>query len=204
MKKNIILIFLILTLLISGCMESFLLEEDDAVNIEATVEEVVMQTKVAATVDAARVNSAPIEFLDEGDFGNALNAFVYTYSAEQNEILETWGEPSEFFILFVGGDRQESWYYPEIGKIFTFLNGSIFGEDEIEVSSDVNLRSIYSPNYFSEEMSLDMLLSVCGADEGMILKTDEMIDSGRLIYLKGLSAGFIEDELRFVQSIPVE
>lgn len=204
MKKIIILSLMILSFLISGCVGSVLMGEDESVNIDATVEAVVMETKVAATVEAVRVSNAPVEFLSANDFGNNVNLFQYTYSNEQNQILETWGEPTEFFILFTGGDREESWYYPEIGKMFTFLNGSIFEENQIEISSNLNLRSVYSPNFFSNQMSLEALLSVCGAQEGAVVKTDEMVQSGRLVYLKGLSAGFIEDELRFVQSIPVE
>jgi hypothetical protein len=229
MKKSLLFLFILFAIVLSACGANLLIEKDANVDIEQTVDAVVMQTKVAQTVEAVKVMSSSttsadtalenqiitnqyqnsgnqqdlIEYLDTTDLGSAVSEEKYEYSQVQKEKIDSYGEPKEFFIIFVGGDREENWVYPEIGKMYTFLNGSLVSENTIEISFEKDVVSVYAPSFFNQGTSLDMFLSVCGADEGVVVKTDELVDSGKLVYLKGLSVGFINDQMKFVQSVPV-
>ncbi len=126
-------------------------------------------------------------------------------SSAQRQILSAKGTPNRFTILFLDGVREETWYYDYLGYEVTFRNGDIFTEGESSVTDiSVTLYSDFSPWEFNGEMGLSELLEVSGSDSFGIETLDDVFQGEvSLIYLNGLDAGFRDNKMIFIRSIPV-
>lgn len=138
----------------------------------------------------------------------------YILSVEQQAQLAAVGYPDRFTILFLTDTqldgqtiaiRQESWYYDSVGYEIVFRNGEKFTEQSGQpvISSELG-KTAYRPEDFTAGMSLDALLVISG-ENGYYreILDNDLIENGSLVFLKGLSAGFRGDSLKYVETLPL-
>ncbi len=138
----------------------------------------------------------------------------YLLSGAQQNILTEYGYPNRFLIQFFdlqlhSGDqveiRQESWYYDQMGYEIIFRNGEKFTDKKTDPLTAPGLHSTaYQPEHFILDMSLLDVLFVTG-ENGYYAESmpAEFIEDGMMVFLKGLSAGFENGQLRYVETLPL-
>ncbi len=138
----------------------------------------------------------------------------YLLSAAQQNTLSDYGYPDRFLIHFFdlqlhSGERvkirQESWYYDQIGYEIIFRNGKIFTYKKTDPVTSPGLQSTaYQPEHFTLDMSLGDVLFVTG-ENGYYAEPmpGELFENGKIVFLKGLSAGFENGQLRYLETIPL-
>lgn len=138
----------------------------------------------------------------------------YRYTSAQRDVLAHNGFPDRFLILFfketgVRGEvenvRMEIWYYDRLGAEIVFRNGVLTKEQEKEpVQFDGMGRTAYNPDLFKFGMGMDQLTAVVGqSDFYRQPLNDELISEGDLIYFQGLVVGIENDQLRYVETLPI-
>ncbi len=161
----------------------------------------------SGTSDAAVVQDYPV-LVNPADLPTA------SLSPVQVETLQNQGYPDRFVIHFAtqirsdgqtGPLRQETWYYDPAGEEIVFQNGEIFFQKSGQPVSATGLgRTAYRPEMFIAGMTLDMVLAASGQD-GFYAETinNGIIENGQLIFVQGLAAGFQEDRLQYIESLPL-
>jgi hypothetical protein len=126
-------------------------------------------------------------------------------SPAQRQLLLVKGQPNRFLLMFVGGLREETWYYDQFGYEVTFKNGDVYTESDSIISENwMDFVTVYSPWQFNGEMSLSGLLAISQADTFAIESLAETLQEDlSLVYMKGLVAGLRGEDLLFVRTIPV-
>lgn len=138
----------------------------------------------------------------------------YSLSDAQRKLISDYGYPNRFILHFFdlplkeGQEvkiRQESWYYDERGYQIVFRNGETFTEKTTDPVNATGLgRTAYQPERFVRGMSLMDILSVTG-ESGYFAESmpDGFVEDGKIVFLKGLSVGFENGRLRYVETIPL-
>jgi hypothetical protein len=130
----------------------------------------------------------------------------YTLSIDQTMVINETGLPDRFTIQFDGNaGRTEIWYYDQIGLKIGFENGSEISRVETNPVRSESLGSTYYlPQNFTKKYSLDDILSLTG-ETGFYLETIQngIIENGKLVFIKGFSLFFIDNQLRYVETIPI-
>lgn len=134
-------------------------------------------------------------------------------SGVQRQLVSEYGYPDRFIIQFfdlnLSGEavtiRQESWYYDGMGYEIVFRNGEKFTDNTTEPVSAPGVQSTaYQPESFVRGMSLVDVLSITG-ENGYYAESlpSTLIEDGMIVFLKGLSIGFENERLRYVETIPL-
>ena len=136
---------------------------------------------------------------------------VYTLSADQTEIVNLYGQPDSFSILFydeefdpeyAGEVRDEVWRYYKEGIAYTFYNGILTYEEPISNPSNNWIMPVYTPAQFTAKANLTTILATTGIRDYFELPLeDELIDGGTLYYAPGLTFGLANDQLIYVETI---
>lgn len=130
----------------------------------------------------------------------------YTLSVDQTMVMNESGLPDRFTIQFDRNeDRTEIWYYDQIGLKIGFENGSEISRAETNPLQSEGLGSTYYfPQNFTKNYSLDDILALTG-ETGFYLETIQngIIENGKLVFIKGFSLFFIDNQLRYVETIPI-
>jgi len=125
-------------------------------------------------------------------------------SGAQRQVLAVYGLPNRFMILFSEGMREETWFFDHLGYAITFRNGDIYTQKESDPVAGMVPTSIYYPWQFNAQMGLSELLAVSESESFAIESLDEVFeDDVSLVTMKGMDAGFQEDQILFVRAIPV-
>jgi hypothetical protein len=125
-------------------------------------------------------------------------------SSAQRQMLAVYGLPNRFMILFSEDMREETWFFDHLGYAITFRNGDIYTENENDPVEGTVPISVYYPWQFNGQMGLSELLAVSQSESFAVESLDEVFqDDVSLVYMKGLDAGFREDQILFVRAIPV-
>ena len=136
----------------------------------------------------------------------------YLLSEAQRNFISDYGYPDRFRIHFYdlelsSGEevkiRQENWYYDQAGYEIIFRNGEKFTDRITDPVTAPELQSTaYRPEHFVFGMSLGDVLFVTG-ENGYYAESmpDELFESGKIVFLKGLSAGFENGKLRYLETI---
>ena len=137
---------------------------------------------------------------------------MYTFTPEQQAVIDQRGTPDGFLILFydvlldAGQEipvRQESWYYYNTGYEVTFKNGQIFSQADTEPYPAA--ATSYSPAAFTADMSLAQVLAATGQDSFLLDPVEaELVPDSEMIYLEGLACGLVSGQLRTIESITIE
>ncbi len=138
----------------------------------------------------------------------------YKYTSAQRDTLASQGYPDRFMILFfreenAAGEgenvRMETWYYDQLGVEYVFRNGVMMKEQETEpVQLDGLGRTAYNPDLFRFGMGLGQLTAVVGESDFYRQPLNEdLIGGGELIYFQGLVVGIENDQLRYVETLPI-
>ena len=127
----------------------------------------------------------------------------YELSAGQQEIIDGFGDPDGFVIMYVDGDRLETWYYYEAGFVLDFLGGI---EIERENDSGLTEKDVQSTDYRPEDFACAMTpgTALSAADMEaftMVPLEEELLEDGKLYYGEGIVLGFYEDELYYVETL---
>lgn len=126
-------------------------------------------------------------------------------SEHQETILQTYGYPQRFIIHFDSqGQRSETWYYDQSGLNLTFENGVEINRIETQpLVLDGLGTTLFHPDQFTTSTTLDHILALNG-ETGFTLETinNDAMKNGKLIFMKGLSLGFVENKLRYIETLP--
>ena len=164
---------------------------DDTTRSQLTAEQV-------AAIDEAVV-------FDIDDPVDAAQVPRAAQSAEQRDRIARSGPPDRFTLQFDDGTRHEIWRYDAAGLEVVFRGGTAVYADPIDpVAIDGLGSTTYSPDLFTEGMTVEELLAVTGQTGYAVQPLDSEVADGRLIVVQGLVAGFDDDGLRYVETIPVE
>lgn len=136
----------------------------------------------------------------------------YTLSADQKELLFSYGYPEAFTILFyeelsISGEvetvRLESWDYYSAGVGFTFINGELTDEDPIEGGITGSLEPMpYYPEQFDAFMSLDEVIAAAGIESYLEIPLEkDFMKDGIVYYSYGLTFGLKDNELLFIEAL---
>lgn len=138
----------------------------------------------------------------------------YLLSEAQRNFISDYGYPDRFRIHFYdlelsSGEevkiRQENWYYDQAGYEIIFRNGEKFTDRITDPVTAPELQSTaYRPEHFVLGMSLWDVLFVTG-ENGYYAESmpDGLFEDGKMVFLKGLSAGFENGKLRYLETIPL-
>jgi len=145
------------------------------------------------------------------DFGSYV-LDGYDYSIQQQKVVDEWGQPQSFYILFYqredvqGGVetvRYEEWTYPARGKQVIFENGAELRQEEVTKEAVFSTR--YSPEQFFAFMNREQLASLTGLEDWFILPVeDELVQDADLYYAGGLTFGLQDGELVYVEAVYYE
>ena len=143
----------------------------------------------------------------------AQNAVI---SAEQQRILDEFGRPESFRLVFAteGGDQErtasriEEWNYYRLQTRLSFVDGALQGGGEIEDVPDWTLLPMaYRPEQFTGLMGLEEIQrSVTGERPFERLEVpDDLLPGARLemIGFEQLVLGFEQGRLIYVETVPL-
>lgn len=141
--------------------------------------------------------------------GSFAEVIPISFSTDQQDTIADSGEPAGFSILFYDDwlengalqtIRYEVWSYPNQGQERIFVNGKLIETSRIETINDELIPSGYSPNLFSAYMTLDQVTSSIEINELFAVPVEqELIRQGKLYYGPGISFGFKDNELIYVE-----
>ena len=128
----------------------------------------------------------------------------YSYSPDQLSVQSIYGNPTRFTIMFGEKTRQETWIYDNDSYQVVFRDGVKVAEQS-SVSASLEGLSVvmYEPSFFYRGMGVDEVVSATGQNDFVLTSVDGVVSGGQLMHLKGLSAGFSDDEVLFVETLPV-
>lgn len=145
------------------------------------------------------------------DFGT-YNLDGYTYSNQQQAVVESWGPPPGFYILFYQREdasgkaetvRYEEWTYPQQGAQVIYENGVEISRGETDPAAMI--EALYSPEQFFAFMNREQLAALTGLDEWFILPVEkELMQNAEIYYASGLMFGLQNGELIYVEAVPFE
>jgi len=151
--------------------------------------------------------------LVEGAHPNPAEATLYTFSSEQQEVIDAFGYPDSFSILFYyeefdpnysGMVRDELWRYFSAGQAIVFYNGELIASEDIIDPPTAWLPTLYHPGMFTANAGLEGVLASAGVSDFFELPLEEaLLDKGTLYYAPGLSFGLVDDCLVYVETILV-
>jgi hypothetical protein len=136
----------------------------------------------------------------------------YTFSADQQDLIENNGNPDYLIIAFNSTPqrREETWVYAKLKKMYVFWDGL-----RLQVKSAVFNRAAYSkppaldPSLFTEDTKLPDLVQLLGGnytsvDQPSLDKVIGMLNL-KIYYFsdKGLYVAFLDDTLVSVQTIDI-
>lgn len=145
----------------------------------------------------------------------ALDLATYPLSGTQTGVLDRFGYPDAFAILFYEEEsldgsyadvRFETWSYYSDGLEYTFINGEQVAEDPLEIELLGELVPIpYSPEQFVAYMSLDEVISSAGLETYLVIPLEaEFVEDGEVYYADELTFGLKNDELLYVEALALE
>ncbi len=138
----------------------------------------------------------------------------YALTVAQRNKIANHGYPDRFLISFstktlADGERialrQETWYYDDTGYQVVFRNGAVFTENNGAPVESAGLGSTgYQPERFTQAMDLESVLAVTG-ENGFFAQPMEagLVENGQIVFLKGLSVGFQDGKLKYVETLPL-
>jgi len=130
----------------------------------------------------------------------------YILSDDQKNIINTYGYPTGFTILYVGEngmDRQETWYYSKEGLVIDYFNGIKLSKAYDNSLKDFNVEPTYNyPEDFVRGMTPGTALSQADSNSFMIVPVeDAIVNEGTLYYGEGIILGFDETGLSYVETV---
>lgn len=145
----------------------------------------------------------------------AADVARYALSESQTAQVATVGPPERFEINFLvetladGATvdvRHETWFHDALGTSIVYRNGEVFTEGGTGIPLAVESLGAtpYRAEWFTAAMTLDELLAVTEQTGYYEIPVDPAIETGSLVMVKGLMAGFEDGALRFVRAVPLE
>jgi hypothetical protein len=127
----------------------------------------------------------------------------FVFSADQLAVLDAYGSPTRFTILFGDNIRHESWFYDTAGYSVMFQDGEMVSEkNEIPEYQEEMYATTYSPDQFYEGMEIDEVVFSTGQHDFLLTSIEGLEEVGRLMHLEGLCIGLYDDEVSFIETYP--
>jgi hypothetical protein len=60
----------------------------------------------------------------------------------------------------------------------------------------------YIPALFNKGMILDEIVAASGKADFVLTRMDDVVADGQLLHLEGLSVGVVDNQIRFVETLP--
>jgi hypothetical protein len=127
----------------------------------------------------------------------------YSFSEDQQAVIGAFGYPDGFLIMYVDGDRLETWYYYEEGFVLDFLEGIKIGEEEDSALTEIEAESTdFKPEDFMCAMTPGTALSAADIDSFVMVPLEgDLLEDAKLYYGQAIVMGFHEDELYYVETL---
>jgi hypothetical protein len=153
--------------------------------------------------------------LVEGAEAEAPALAPYTLTPDQVDVTSHLGNPEAFAIMFYDEEqsdgstleiRFESWSYFTAGQEYTFVNGEQIAKDTLDIEPvDSLLQNAYRPEQFVAYMSLNALIASAELDRYLVVPLEkELVDGGEVYYSGGLTFGLKDNQLMYIESLPLE
>jgi hypothetical protein len=127
----------------------------------------------------------------------------FNYSPDQMTVINTYGNPTRFMIIFTDDQRQETWFYDTTGYSVIFRDGvQIADKVETPEYKPEMYATTLGPNQFYRGMGIDQVVLSTGRNDITLVTLEGLDKPSRLMYLKGLSIGLVNGEVNFVETIP--
>jgi hypothetical protein len=128
---------------------------------------------------------------------------IYAYSPDQIAVQEVYGNPTRFTIIFTAEGRLETWVYDPAGYQVVFADGDQITEQQTPPIYQENMyATIYTPALFYAGMSLDEIVAASGKADFVLTRVEGVVADGQLLHLEGLSVGVVDNQIRFVETLP--
>lgn len=128
---------------------------------------------------------------------------TYTYSPDQIAIQEAYGNPTRFTVMFSEEGRLETWIYDTTGYQAVFAAGDQITERTIPAEYQENMyATTYTPDLFYQGMGLDEIVAATGKQDFALTRVEGVVADGQLLHLEGLSVGVVDNQIRFVETLP--
>ena len=128
---------------------------------------------------------------------------TYAYSPDQIAVQEAYGNPTRFTIMFSEEGRLETWIYDTSGYQVVFIDGDQITERTSPPEYQANIyASTYTPDIFYQGMGLDEIVAATGKQDFVLTRMEDVVADGQLLHLEGLSVGVVNDQIRFVETMP--
>lgn len=132
---------------------------------------------------------------------NPVNS--YNFSSDQMTVINTYGNPTRFTIIFTENDRHEIWTYDNAGYMVVFRNGVKLSElNETPQYQEGMYATTLSPNQFYRGMGIDEIVLSAGRDDIHLTTLEGLDEENRLMHLRGLSVGLVNNRVSFVETTP--
>lgn len=142
------------------------------------------------------------------------NTARYQLSPEQEDLIQRYGDPDGFIILFYEEEgasrptRQETWAWHEAGVSISMIDGVPTGSIGLPPSEAV-YASPYRPDHFAADMTLEQVLQAAQVTEYLVAPLEKELvpdaesyfadqlafglKDGRLLYIEGIALTYAED-----------
>ena len=150
----------------------------------------------------------------EGTQLNLSDEMSYSFSTDQQRILDEHGLPDSFSILFYeeeldpqyeGDVRDEIWRYYGDEVYFVFYNGALIDQDGIPNAPDSWLPVQYNPDQFTAYASLESVLASGTIRDFFELPLEKnLIKDGVLYYAPGIMFGTVDNRLVYIETLSME
>ncbi|HKJ26852.1 MAG TPA: hypothetical protein VJ965_04360, partial [Anaerolineales bacterium] len=126
----------------------------------------------------------------------------FSYSTAQQAVVQQYGSPTRFIILFGETARQETWFYDTAGYTVVFRDGEKVSEKaEAAEYREGMYATVHSPNLFYRGMTVDEIVLTTGKTKFMLTSLPDL-DEMRLLDMEGLTVGLVDERISYVETIP--
>jgi hypothetical protein len=151
------------------------------------------------------IDSAPLQVTG---IKGLLKPASYPYSPDQTDLINQYGLPDSFSILFFEDDfggtstRLETWIYSQAGQSFTWINGKLDDQESFQPVSGEILPAPYHPEQFTAFMSLEELIGSTAIDEFLLVPLEkELLEGGENYFADRLTFGLKDGALLYVEAV---
>ena len=142
---------------------------------------------------------------------NQVSEIVYrqpkeliTLSVDQQDLVDSFGQPDVFRLTMMDDLRHEIWTYYRMERSYVFIN-SRFVEDQIieDIDEDFQFPQ-FKPTHFKAGLDLGEVEKILGKHSAEGELDPQILENAKIYdFYDQVKAGFKDDKLIFVQTVPV-
>jgi hypothetical protein len=128
---------------------------------------------------------------------------TFTYSADQSAIMQDFGNPTRFTILFGEDNRLETWHYDTRGYTVAFMNGAKTSETTTAPPNRENMfATTTTPGQFYAGMGVNEIVLATGLHDFLLSTIESDAIDQRLMHMEGLGVGLQDGSINYIETYP--